>query len=175
MKAEQPANKAVGTTIPSWILASVNWASSITADEAVLINKVWRYWEALVVVSFVLGLFFFLRDNASGIGSKMQLHMCAGGYQSSHQLVSIWLFKARRGNHLRGWEKAVHCHCCECSLGRWEWAGQEGGPAVNPCLLLAGLLLASPPAEAVMLRGIRGDTNDSPAPGNYGGEPRTAG
>ena len=44
---------------------------------------------------------------------------------------------------------------------------------VNPCLLLAGLLSASPPAETVM-PGIRGDTSDSAAPGNYGGESKTA-
>lgn len=47
-----------------------------------------------------------------------------------------------------------HCHYWECSLGRWEWAG-EAGTTVNPCLPLARLLSASPPAEAVM-PGIRG-------------------
>lgn len=46
---------------------------------------------------------------------------------------------------------------------------------VNPCLLLTGLLLASPPAKAVMLRGIRGETSDSPTLGNDGKKPRAAG
>lgn len=46
---------------------------------------------------------------------------------------------------------------------------------VNPCMLLPWLPSASPPAEAGILRGIRGDTSDSLALGNYGGEPRAAG
>lgn len=67
----------------------------------------------------------------------------------------------------------MHCHCREYSLGRWEWAGEEG-PMLNTCVLLAGLPSASPSAEAAMPE-IRGDTSDSPALGNHGREPRAAG
>lgn len=89
MRVEQPAYKAHGTITPSWIFAGVNCISSITADAAVLVNKVWRYWRNLSY-SEHCGFFFFFKRHATRAGSQLLVDLCVGGCQKpGNQLRSV--------------------------------------------------------------------------------------